>query len=132
MYKYKEIPQKIDDELYDAIESERRTYETFDKKNLLNTFIKNSSESDFFNKFKDYIIPSSELKTSKPKKEYKEEKIMKASSELKKKGSKYIVDTEMKVKEELDGKTKRALIKSLIIELNKNFNEYNFFYNKKN
>ena len=50
---------------------------------------------------------------NKPKKEYKEEKIMKASSELKKKGSKYSVDTEMTVKEGLDGKTKRALKKSI-------------------
>lgn len=44
--------------------------------------------------------------------------IMKASSELKKKGDKYTVDTEMKIKKGLDDKTKKALKKSVIQEFN--------------
>jgi uncharacterized protein YlxP (DUF503 family) len=38
----------------------------------------------------------------------------------------------MNVKEGLEPKVKRALIKSIIEELNKNFNGCEFFYQKKN
>lgn len=65
------------------------------------------------------LLTSKNKKSSKPKKEYKEEKIMKASSDLKKKGDKYTIDTEMNVKEGLDGKTKRALKKSIEDEVKK-------------
>ena len=57
---------------------------------------------------------------------------MKAHSDLEKKGDKYVVETEMTVKSGLDAKTKRALIKSFIITLNDNFDDYEFFYKKKN
>ncbi len=58
-------------------------------------------------------------KNKKPKRQYKESNIMKARSDLKKKGDKYTVDTEMNVKEGLDGKTKRALKKSIEDEVKK-------------
>ena len=58
-------------------------------------------------------------KPKKEKKIYKESNIMKARSDLKKKGDKYTVDTEMNVKEGLDGKTKRALKKSIEDEVKK-------------
>ena len=58
--------------------------------------------------------------------------IIKASSELEKDGGKYVVDTTMNIKTGLDAKTKRDLIKSIIITLNDNFDDYEFFYKKKN
>jgi hypothetical protein len=64
--------------------------------------------------------------------EYKEGNIMKACSDLKNKDDKYEVETELNIKEGLDSKVKRALIKSIINELNNNFNDYEFFYEKKN
>lgn len=71
-------------------------------------------------------------KTKKSKTEYKEGEIMKARSELIKKGDKYSVDIELNIKKGLDPKVKRALIKSIIEELNRNFDDYKFFYQKKN
>jgi hypothetical protein len=55
----------------------------------------------------------------KPKKTYKEKSLMKAKSELKKKGDSYTVDTEMNVRKGLDAKVKRALKKSVVEELDK-------------
>ncbi len=60
-----------------------------------------------------------EEKLSKPKKEYKEDNIMKARSDLKKKGDKYTVDTEMNIKKGLEPKVKRALKKSITEEMDK-------------
>jgi hypothetical protein len=71
-------------------------------------------------------------KENKKSKSYAEGNIINGSSELKKKGDKYSVDTELNIKEDLDPKVKRALKKSIIEELNKNFDEYEFFYEKKN
>ena len=58
-------------------------------------------------------------KRGRPKKEYKEEEIMKGSSELKKIGDKYNVETELNIKKGLEPKVKRALKKSVDEELNK-------------
>ena len=55
----------------------------------------------------------------KPKKTYKEKSLMKAKSELKKKGDSYTVDTEMNVRKGLDDKVKKALKKSVVEELDK-------------
>lgn len=55
----------------------------------------------------------------KAKKTYKEKSLMKAKSELKKKGDSYTVDTEMNVRKGLDAKVKRALKKSVVEELDK-------------
>jgi hypothetical protein len=63
---------------------------------------------------------------------YKEGNMMKGSSELKKKNNKYYIDTEFNINNDIDDKVKRALIKSIIEELNKNFDDYEFFYQKKN
>jgi hypothetical protein len=66
-------------------------------------------------------------------KKYKEINLIKGRSDLKKnKNGKYSVDTEMNFKEGLEPKVKRALINSIIEELNKNFDCYEFFYQKKN
>jgi hypothetical protein len=66
-------------------------------------------------------------------KTYKESNLMKGRYDLKKnKSGKYSVDTEMNIKKDLEPKVKRALIKSIIEELNKNFDCYEFFYQKKN
>ena len=64
--------------------------------------------------------------------EYKEENIMKGRSDLKKKGEKYEVETELNVRKGLEPEVKRALMKSIITELNNNFDDYEFFYKKKN
>lgn len=37
----------------------------------------------------------------------------------------------MIIKKDLDDKTKRSLIKNIIIELNKNFKDYDFFIKRK-
>lgn len=58
-------------------------------------------------------------KRKNKKKTYKENNIMKARSDLKKKGDKYQVETEMKVKKGLDKKVKSALKKSVISQLDK-------------
>ena len=55
----------------------------------------------------------------KPKKTYKESNLMKARSDLKKKGDKYGVETEMNIKKGLEPKVKRALKKSIDEELDK-------------
>jgi hypothetical protein len=75
-----------------------------------------------------------EPKPSKTKKNklYHEGEIMKGKSKLKKKGDKYSVDTEFNINNDIDDKVKRAFVKSIIEELNKNFDEYEFFYVKKN
>jgi hypothetical protein len=70
---------------------------------------------------------------TKKSKEYKESNIMKGRSDLKKKSNgKYEVETELNIKEGLEPKVKIAFVKSIIEELNKNFNDYEFFYQKKN
>jgi hypothetical protein len=75
---------------------------------------------------------ASQIKLFKEPKTYKEENIMNCLSDLKKKGNKYSVNTEFNINNDIDDKVKRALIKSIIEELNKNFDEYEFFYQKKN
>ena len=66
----------------------------------------------------------------KQQKEYKEENIMKAHSELKKdkETGKYQVETEMNIKEGLDKKTKTALQKSIIEETKKRITGGNLHY----
>jgi hypothetical protein len=64
---------------------------------------------------------------------YKESNIMKCRSDLKKlKNGKMCIETEININNDIDDKVKRALLKSIIEELNKNFYEYEFFYQKKN
>jgi hypothetical protein len=69
-------------------------------------------------------------KKNKSKKDYKEENIMKAHSELKKDAEtgKYQVETEMNIKEGLDKKTKTALQKSIIEETKKRIMGGNVYY----
>jgi hypothetical protein len=59
------------------------------------------------------------FKSKKEPKTYKESNIMKGRSDLKKKGNKYEVETELNIKNDLDSKVKRALKKSIIDETNK-------------
>jgi hypothetical protein len=61
---------------------------------------------------------------TKKSKEYKESNIMKGRSDLKKKGDKYEVETELNIKEGLEPKVKRALKKSIIDETNKKIKNY--------
>jgi len=71
---------------------------------------------------KDKLEYYNKLKNMKNKlnKEYKESNIMKARSDLKKnKDGKYSVDTEMNIKKGLEPKVKKALKKSVILELDK-------------
>ena len=60
-----------------------------------------------------------EEKKPPSKKTYKESNLMKARSDLKKKGDKYGVETEMNIKKGLEPKVKRALKKSIDEELDK-------------
>jgi hypothetical protein len=78
-------------------------------------FLKNKYKGSKFVKSMDSLVFEGE----ELKKKYKEGNIMKARSDLKKKGSKYEVETEMNVKEGLEPKVKRALKKSIIDETNK-------------
>lgn len=74
------------------------------------------------NDWADIIDLSDEEKDKKIKnvsKEYKEGEIMSGKSELVKKGKKYSIDTELKVKKGLEPKVKRALKKSVVEELDK-------------
>jgi hypothetical protein len=58
---------------------------------------------------------------------------MKCRSDLKKlKNGKMCIKTEININNDIDDKVKRALLKSIIEELNKNFDGYEFFYQKKN
>ena len=52
------------------------------------------------------------------KKDYKETNLMKGRSDLKKKGDKYTVDTDLNIKKNLDPKVKKALKKSILEEVN--------------
>jgi hypothetical protein len=76
--------------------------------------------------------PIKKISVKKEQKTYKESNIMKGRSDLKKKGDKYEVETELHINNDIDDKIKRALIKSIIEELNRNFDDYKFFYEKKN
>jgi hypothetical protein len=113
-------------------------YEDDDMKEVKASIIKKKEGEDFFKKifgddfFDELDINKSKEAGYKKTKTYKEGNIMKANSELKKKGDKYSVDTEMNIKEGLEPKVKRILIYSIIEELNKNFDCYDFFYKKKN
>jgi hypothetical protein len=78
-------------------------------------FLKNKYKGSKFVKSMDSLVFEGE----ELKKKYIEGNIMKARSDLKKKGSKYEVETELKVKEGLEPKVKRALKKSIIEETNK-------------
>ena len=90
-----------------AIE-EREKYKNMPKVAKIQRRIKEESDSD------EEIKPSKKTKKrGRPKKEYKEKNIMKARSDLEKKGDKYTIDTEMKVSKSLDKKSKRALKKSV-------------------
>jgi hypothetical protein len=132
---YYEIPKNIkDEELIYAIERLRNTYKTFKKRGAENRFLENRRGDEIFEDYKKYILPKSDLLTPKSKKSKscEEGEIMKGCSDLKKKGDKYQVETELNVKEGLEPKVKLALIKSIIIELNNNFNDYEFFYKIKN
>lgn len=57
--------------------------------------------------------PVSITEVQNEKKVRKEKNVMKARSDLEKKGDKYLIDTEMKVSKSLDKKAKRALKKSV-------------------
>jgi hypothetical protein len=94
--------------------------------------LSNEKRKEAFNRlFGNKKTIQNEAKTKKSK-TYEEGTIMKGHYELKKKGDKYSVDMELNINNDIDDKVKRALIKSIIEELNKNFDEYEFFYEKKN
>jgi hypothetical protein len=62
---------------------------------------------------------------------YKEGNILKYKSELKlNSNNKYKVETKININDNIDDKIKRALIKSIIEELNKNFDDYIFIFTK--
>lgn len=130
----KNIKDKLDPEELDEIEGLKHTYITFKKKGIEEKFLKNREENEYFIKYKKYILPKSDLKTKKerspspksithdfekPKKTYKESNLMKARSDLKKKGDKFAVETEMNIKKGLEPKVKKALKKSIDEELDK-------------
>jgi hypothetical protein len=71
-----------------------------------------------------YNEKSKIVKSKKEPKEYKEGNIMKGRTDLVKMGNKYSVDTELNVNNNMNDKVKRALIKSMIEELNKKFDDY--------
>lgn len=82
----------------------------------------NNSINDEYNTIKRNII-----KNSKKYEKYKEGKILKCKSELKlNSNNKYEVETKINIENNIDDKIKRALIKSIIKELNKKFDDYIF------
>ncbi len=66
------------------------------------------------------------IKKSKgrPKKTYKQSNVMKARSDVVKKGGKYTVDTDMNIRKGLDSKIMRALKKSIIDEVSSKMKGY--------
>lgn len=77
----------------------------------------------------DVIEPIHIIKPLKVKKTYKEGNILKCNSELKiNSNNNYEIETKLNIDKKLDEKIKRALIKSIIKELNKNFIDYEFKY----
>lgn len=91
------------------------------KRNTKNGTILNMSDLLAFEKTELFLAESDsdEEITKKVKKTYKESNLMKARSDLKKKGDKYTVDTDMNIKKGLEPKIKKALKKSITEELDK-------------
>lgn len=74
-----------------------------------------------------------EIQEYEDKKKHNKIILMNCKSELvKKPNGKYTVDTEINIKKDLEPKVKRALIKSIIGELNNVFDDCEFFYKEKN
>jgi hypothetical protein len=121
MSEYHKIPisLNLDPEEEDAIMRLKQTYTTFKKIGLENKFLENIKNNNLFIEYKKYILPKSDLLSPKSSKTYKEGNIMKGRSDLIKKGDKYEVETELKIKKGLEPKVKKALKKSVIEELDK-------------
>lgn len=107
------VGSSYDEDMYDfhkmqTVKSPRRKNESVDE--FIERLKKQSSERR--------LKRENNQKKIKP---LKESNIMKARSDLKKKGTTYSVDTEMNVKKGLEPKVKRALKKSVDMELERNF-----------
>jgi len=131
--KYKEKEGNIMnlDEFLKFVEEDRagKLIEKLKKENSLKSKDKNLAYKIIEEDIKNYGYL---FKPKKEPKTYKEGEIMNIRSELVKKNNKYSIDTELNINNDIDDKVKRALIKSIIEELNKKFDDYKFFYQKKN
>jgi len=58
--------------------------------------------------------------------------IMKARSDITYENGKYKIDTKMNVNKKINAKEKRALIDSIVKQLNNLFDDYEFVFNEKN
>ncbi len=81
---------------------------------------------------KQHLSNSNKINNEIKNNTYKEGNMMKGSSELKKKNNKYYIETEININNDMNDKIKRAFVKSIIEELNKKIDGYDFFYQKKN
>lgn len=81
------------------------------------------SVQEYFKNIDNYVNmkPSTNISTTKSKKSQKPGNIMKARSDLKKKGDKYEITTDMNVRKGLGPKAKKALKESVNKALNKEF-----------
>jgi hypothetical protein len=88
-----------------------------DWEKLLKKLEKDNVTGFNYDKYDDNYHPV-EKTFSKSKKPLKEKNLMKGRSDLKKKGDKYSVETDLNIKKNLDPKVKRALKKSIVEEVN--------------
>ena len=114
MTKYVKYDGDVEPEEKDYVEQMRNTYNTYKKKNKLDEYFDAAKNSNLFIQLKKYIIP---IEDPKKTVERKTGNILKGRSDLKKKGDKYTVDTELKIKKGLTPKEKKALKKSIVEEL---------------
>jgi len=84
-------------------------------------YVKRRKENEEDKKNRDTSPTSVTNDFDKKKKTYKTGNVMKGRSDLKKKGDKYEIETELNVKKGLEPKVKKALKKSVDMELDKQF-----------
>jgi len=125
-YKYKKLPDDIEPEEVEQILIEREVYKDYEKWNSLDEYEKTLNKNRIIRRFKEYIYPinSTTKKDKTPIKTkritYKPKNIMKGRADLvvPKKGRPR-VEANIQVSKGIDAKTKRALKKAILEEVNK-------------
>ena len=125
-YKYKKLPDDIEPEEVEQILIEREVYKDYEKWNSLDEYEKTLNKNRIIRRFKEYIYPinSTTKKDKTPIKTkritYKPKNIMKGRADLvvPKKGRPR-VEANIQVSKGIDAKTKRALKKAILAEIDK-------------
>ena len=112
----------------------KRLIENKDKAKVLKSIMKGIEEESKYNDKVEKAIENEIINKAnqKEKKTYEECNILNVNSELKiNSNNKYEIETKLIFYQHLDKKIKRALLKSIIEELNKNFSDYEFNFSLK-